>query len=163
MQLVTRKEWEAAPPRAVTRRQLAVVTAAVVHYADAPAVDLDREDDMVRAIQRYHVDTKGWDDIAYHVLVGMTGRLYQGRPVDVVGAHCQHFNTPTVGICFLTNDGITPQAGAAAVQFVQLLEFTSLHRKLAIFAHREKVHTHCPGDKLAAWVDTVRGPGGVLG
>lgn len=157
-----RDDWGAVKPTDIDLRRLHDIRAVVFHYADAPAVGLDREDDMCRAIQRHHMHTKGWDDIGYHALGGMSGDIYQGRSIDAIGSHCKGYNTPSIGYCFLTDGGITPEAGAAAVQFVQMLGFAVFHRKLTILTHREKVHTKCPGDKLAEWVEKVRSPGGPL-
>lgn len=160
---VTRGQWGARPPRQLAHRTYDQITASVIHYADLPVhATLPDEEAAVRGIQRFHMDAKGWADIGYHYLVGMTGTVYEGRPLYTVGAHCEGFNTPSFGVCFLTADGITPVAGAACVNLIQLVEYVTLHHKVAILAHREKRPTHCPGDKLFTWIVAVRSPGGPL-
>jgi hypothetical protein len=68
VKLVSRKQWGARPPKAVT--PLRPSRGVVVHYS---ASDADEQSNhrncarRVRSIQRYHMDTKGWNDIAYCV------------------------------------------------------------------------------------------------
>ena len=162
--IISREQWGAQAAKAVEFRPLDDITAAVFHYADQPhpGIDLTDEEAAVRAIQQFHMLTKGWFDVAYHALVGDTGNVYEGRPVHVNGAHCLDFNWPSVGICFLTNDGISPAAGAAAVEWLQTVEYVGLHRQVDVFAHSEKVATNCPGPILLPWVESVRSEGGPL-
>ena len=164
LNVITRDQWGAQPANpAVAVRPLDQVTAWVVHYTDAAALPLlENEEEAVRAIQNYHMLNNGWFDIAYHYLIGNDGNVFAGRRADQVGAHCQGFNTPSIGVAFLTDDGISPAAGAAFVELVQTVEFVVLHRQLNIDKHSEHVQTSCPGPKVGPWVDAVRGPGGPL-
>lgn len=164
-ELLTREQWGAREPKAVHPRDMDEVTAWVFHEADAAARGMDvlSEEELVRAIQAFHMDERDWDDVGYHYMIGNSGNVYQGRHPDWIGAHCAGFNTPSLGICFLTDGGITLAAGAAAASLVRTSEFVVLHRQLDVFAHREKVQTGCPGDALFGWVEQVRRPGDALG
>jgi len=49
--------------------------------------------------QKFHMETKGWDDIGYNFLVGgNNGYIFQGRGWNHTGAHCKGFNPTSIGI-----------------------------------------------------------------
>ena len=56
----------------------------------------------VSAIHASH-KKQGWAGIGYHFYIRTDGKIYQGRPVDTVGAHCLNHNSTTIGICFEGN------------------------------------------------------------
>lgn len=161
---VRREGWGARPWKSAELQDPVHIDRAYFHYADqsSPGQDFPHEAAAVAAIQRFHMDTRGWADIGYHAIIGMSGTVYQGRPVQHVGAHTLGHNTGSVGVCFLTNDGFGLAAGAAAVDWIDLAEFLSIHRRVAVFGHREGSATHCPGDTIMGWVERVRAPGGPL-
>ena len=61
----------------------------------------DKEVEIVREIETLHVDKLGWADIGYHFMVGPSGKVYEGRPLPVLGAHTGGFNEGSIGIGFL--------------------------------------------------------------
>ena len=73
---------------------------------------------VVRAIQLYHVEGNGWNDIGYNALVDRYGTVYEGRyggiDRNVVGAHARGFNTGSFGIAVM-GDFRTAEPPAAAV------------------------------------------------
>lgn len=97
----TRGEWAARPPK--SDPSYTSIEAAVVHHTvnsndyapgDVPGI--------LRAIQAYHMDANGWNDIAYNFLVDRFGQAWEGRGggIDqpVLGGHTLGFNTGTVGV-----------------------------------------------------------------
>ncbi len=79
---------------------------AVVHHtAGAQPSTPAQSAAIVRAIQRYHVQGNGWNDIGYNFLVDRFGQVFEGRAGgiarNVVGAHAQGFNTGSVGVAVL--------------------------------------------------------------
>ena len=72
---------------------------------------------IIRGIQAYHQDGRGWDDIGYNFVVDRFGGIWEGREggIDrpVIGAHASGFNTDTVGISILGDySGSRPSAAA---------------------------------------------------
>lgn len=72
---------------------------------------------IIRGIQAYHQDGRGWDDIGYNFVVDRFGGIWEGREggIDrsVIGAHASGFNTNTVGISILGDySGSRPSAAA---------------------------------------------------
>jgi hypothetical protein len=71
----------------------------VVHHAAGPA------NQTFEIIKSYHVVNRGFDTIGYHFLITKDGKIYQGRPDSMHGAHTkeQGMNNKSLGIC-LTGD-----------------------------------------------------------
>jgi hypothetical protein len=162
--VMQRSEWGARAPRLaqMARRKPSQITDVVFHYADLAAHgDLASEAGAVRAIQRHHMESRGWADIGYNAIVGLSGTIYDGRDHLYVPAHCAGFNTPSLGVCFLTRDAITLTAGYSA-QWVTLLGEFVLGRKLRKSVHSDHVATACPGDDLRSWLKAVTKPGQLL-
>ncbi len=43
----------------------------------------------------------GWWDITYHYIIDQSGNIYEGRPIDVRGAHVERANTGKIGVVLL--------------------------------------------------------------
>lgn len=104
MQIKTRAEWGAVPPRRNARLRLPVGELWLHHAAGAQdAGGNGFYDDDVRAIQRFHMHTRGWSDIAYNFLVDRTGTAWEGRGHSVIGGHTAGRNSISQAICAIGN------------------------------------------------------------
>jgi N-acetyl-anhydromuramyl-L-alanine amidase AmpD len=137
----------------------------VVHHSYVPNSDQFKGDETVRSIHRHHTKTNGWSDIGYHFIVSPDGlTIYEGRPADVIGAHCggtppngieRNFgNTGSIGICLIGNYD-TEEPTRAALYALSILIFSLCDRfginHDAVFGHCEawsKPPKTCPGRKL---------------
>jgi N-acetylmuramoyl-L-alanine amidase len=63
-------------------------------------------------------------NIAYHYIVDLTGEVWTGRGLDEVGAHAQHFNAHSVGICLV--GGAERDAQYTAAQWRSLQEVVAM-------------------------------------
>jgi hypothetical protein len=98
MRIVTRAEWGAKPPKSV--KKIATPTPRLwLHHSGSE----QHGKAGVRAIQAYHMASKGWSDIAYSFLVDEDGTIYEGRGVGIAGAHTEGDNSNSHGICALGN------------------------------------------------------------
>uniref|UniRef100_A0A674JM88 Peptidoglycan-recognition protein n=1 Tax=Terrapene triunguis TaxID=2587831 RepID=A0A674JM88_9SAUR len=52
-------------------------------------------------IQHYHMNNKGWCNIAYNFLIGEDGKVYEGRGWNTEGAHTYGYNDISLGIAFM--------------------------------------------------------------
>jgi N-acetylmuramoyl-L-alanine amidase/FG-GAP-like repeat len=105
--IISRASWGARAPRdtptIASRLQLAVMhhTAGTNSYsaADVPA--------LLRGVQAFHMDARGWDDIGYNFAVDRFGRVWEARAGGttraVIGAHAAGFNTTSTGVVVLGN------------------------------------------------------------
>jgi len=105
-------------------------------------------------IQGLHMDRRGYADVAYHFMIDSDGVIYEGREIDVRGAHVQGFNTGSVGIVLLGNFNESEPSQAqldSMASLVDYLRFTYEIRFLAghkDFPHQSPDGTACPGDNL---------------
>lgn len=96
----------------------------------------------MRMIQAFHQKTRGWTDIGYHNVVFDSGRVYEGRPPEVVGAHCPgHNHEPSVS---LAGDYTTTRPSAA--QMASVRELQRERGAQGLKGHRDGFPTSCPGD-----------------
>ena len=84
------------------------VDAMFVHHAgNNEYLAGDDSKDLVYAICSYHVNSRGWWDIAYNALVDRYGVIYEGRrgglDMPVQGGHTGGFNSYSTGIALLGN------------------------------------------------------------
>ncbi len=193
-QIVPRSLWGA--DESITKgpaQTTAVLRYAVVHHtagrngyarADVPAI--------LRAIQVFHVQGNGWNDIGYNFLVDRFGTVYEGRAggvtKNVVGAHALGFNTGSVGVAVLGDyDGAqSSQAAEAAVARVLAWRLDAAHVDplatmtlvsggsdrfpagipvflRAVSGHRDTGFTACPGASLYARLGAIANAAAVVG
>lgn len=185
-QIVPRSAWQAdesirreKPAYADTLRMAFVHhTAGTNDYTrlQAPAI--------VRAIELYHVQGNGWNDIGYNALVDRFGTVYEGRyggiDRNVVGAHAKGFNTGAFGIAvmgdFRTVEAPAPAGDALVRTLAWRLDLAHLDALAtfngissgnerfapgipvflrAISGHRDTGLTTCPGQRLYDLIPTI--------
>ena len=104
MDLVRRSGWGAAPPRGKPVPIPTPVAGLFLHHTVGP----DGGPDVIRSIQRFHQETRGWADIAYTWLYSPRDRVfYEGRGPGVAGAHTRGHNRTAHAVAVLGNYEIT--------------------------------------------------------
>ncbi len=104
----------------------------------------------VEQIHDYHRNVKGWSGIGYHFYIRKDGSVWQGRPIDTVGAHTLSYNAMSVGICFegnFENESMSDEqknAGKELVSYVRDLYPSVTDVK----GHGELKSTACPGENF---------------
>ncbi len=93
------------------------------------------------------------------------GRVWEGRPIALQGAHVKIANPRNMGILVLGNFEVerpTEQATSAVERFI--VEQMRLHRVPAsqIYTHRELAATACPGRNLQRLMVSARSRGGLI-
>ena len=53
----------------------------------------------VAEIDHWH-RAHGWKGCGYHKVIRRDGTIEDGRPYDMIGAHCQNHNRHSIGICY---------------------------------------------------------------
>ena len=162
-----------------------VKMAFVHHTAGTNSYAPSESDDLIRGIYSYHVQSRGWSDIGYNFLVDIYGQTFEGRygGIDraVIGAHAQGFNTGSTGVAAMgtftafdpppaTKDALrTLLAWKLDVHHVDPATVTTMvsggspkyaegavAQLWTISGHRDTGETSCPGDRLYAYLPTLR-------
>ena len=63
----------------------------------------NRSTTTVKSMRDYHVNVNGWADIGYHKVIDIAGKVHQGRPDHIPGAHEPFYNKHSLGICLIGN------------------------------------------------------------
>ena len=106
-QVVSRREWGADESLRKRPTYQSRVDAVVVHHTvNANDYSAEEVPAILRAIYAFHVRGRGWDDIAYNLLVDRFGRVYEGRAGGfrsraIKGSHTGGFNERTLGVAMI--------------------------------------------------------------
>jgi hypothetical protein len=154
MNLVTRGEWGARAPNATTPIGSAVRGVAI-HW-EGPHMGWPWPHSecagKVRSIQAFHMDTRGWNDIAYNCIVCGHGYVFEGRGQGLRSAANGDatVNSTHYAICDLAGEGddFTPEAQTGINDAAQWLGQADGEW----VGHRDLTQTACPGDTIYNWV-----------
>jgi hypothetical protein len=98
-------------------------------------------------IHNFHKNTKKWSGIGYNYFITFDGRILEGRGKNI-GAHCENYNSNTLGICFQGNfdeqhmtDAQVKAGGWLIAQLVREYGITLND----VVGHRDLAKTACPG------------------
>ena len=192
--IVPRLSWGASESirRGPPTHAPAIRFAAVHHTAGRNDYTRSQAAAVVKAIQLYHVQGNGWNDIGYNFLVDRFGTIYEGRyggvERNVVGAHALGFNTGSVGVALLGTYGSAAPSRAAQAALARLLAWrldlahvdpTSISTVIsggserfargipvllrAVSGHRDTGFTECPGDQLHARLGALAASANAIG
>ena len=117
------------------KRSRRTITEIIVHCTATP----EGKDYTVDDIRRWHTTPvskggRGWSDIGYHYIIDRYGHVYEGRDVDVSGAHCTGHNSHSIGVVYVGGldengqpaDTRTPEQKAALLKL--LVNLTRMYR-----------------------------------
>ena len=118
----------------------------IIHCADT-RTDQDFSVDDIRSWHKQ----RGFNDIGYHYYIRLDGKVYKGRDLNVIGAHCIGHNRNSIGVCF--EGGKLPNGNKWDEPMIeQSIAFNELKtalnialcKKLKISAHYEYSTKTCP-------------------
>lgn len=156
MNVVTRSQWGARAPK--NRTALNGATTITIHYEGPQMGDYSHDScpSKVRGIQAFHMDSRGWADIAYSDIVCRHGYVYEGRGpgVRTAAQGTNEGNNVSLAICAMLGAGDTvPDVLKQAIR-ERADWYTAEHGVGTIRkGHRQWHSTACPGDTLFAWVE----------
>lgn len=167
---VTRAQWGARAPGATSTNITPQYGGVAVHHVGGTRVAASSHSScagQVRGHQNHHMDTNGWDDIAYSHLVCVHGYVFEGRGeglrtaangstsgnqnwyavCGLVGGSSSNYDTVTSGLVDAFHHAITrlrQQGGAAN----------------GVNGHRNLTSTACPGNLYPLVQDGTLNPDG---
>ncbi len=117
----------------------------IVHCTATP----EGRDVSVADVTRWH-RARGFRTIGYHYLIGLDGKVYPGRPLEQVGAHCVGQNAKSVGVCYVggCDKQMHPKDTRTAAQRESLRQLVSELKArfpgATLHGHREFAAKACP-------------------
>lgn len=158
MQLITRAQWRARPRGAGAATPFEPKGVAVHWEGSGWTFPWDHAtcDDKVRGIQAYHMDGRGWSDIAYNFLACPHGYVFEGRGLNRRSAANGDTDVNTswyaVQCMWGTKSGSAPEALLTAARDAIDYCRGAGGAGTLLRGHRDMQQTDCPGDQLYAWV-----------
>ncbi len=161
-----RRRWAASPGNfRHTDWRRRTVDEYVHHTADSgpkhgAKASLRDEIEYLKRIESFHVNVRGYAGIGYSYIVMPSGRVWEGRGFEKVGAHTldpkdadgdhKYIENTELGVCFAGNFNVQKPTRRA------LFAHSLLRRRLRIkgvridrtYPHRAAYATSCPGDNL---------------
>ena len=122
------------------------ITDIIVHCSATP----EGKSFTVADIDRWHRQ-RDFAQIGYHSVIYLDGPVHKGRPIELVGAHCQGHNAHSIGICYiggLATDNKTPKDTRTPEQKQAMLnllkELRAKFPTATIRGHRDFAAKACP-------------------
>ena len=121
------------------------ITELIIHCSATP----EGKDFSAADIDRWHRQ-RGFKMIGYHYVIRLDGTIEQGRPPEMVGAHCTGHNAHSIGICYIgglapngrPKDTRTPAQKDSLWALVQAL--LKQFPNATVHGHREFANKDCP-------------------
>ncbi len=88
--------------------------------------------------------------VGYHFVIRLNGNIEQGRPIEVIGAHCVGHNRNSIGICYIggldkvgnPKDTRTEKQRKSMNDLINQL--LSEYPKASLHVHNEYANKACP-------------------
>lgn len=156
MRYVSRSSWGARSPRCTSTN--ITPKGSCVHYeGEGKLTGFPHEKcaSRVRSIQNFHMDDRGWCDIAYNFLVCEHGVVFEGRGLRKRSAAqgSDEGNQYYYAVCLMIGDDdpltlVMKEGVRDAIDYAHKNGAGGSIRK-----HSDFFNTSCPGTKLSAWVN----------
>ncbi len=145
---LTREQWQARPPKTVRTVLPHQFTAIEFHHS---ATGVMSPAAAAQSFQKFHMDTKKWQDLFYNWLIHPDGTIVEGR-----GWGTSPRNENFMVICFIGNYDQIPVTQSA--QDAGSLLVRECWRRMPQLAgkdvrwHNQRDNTGCPGKNLVQFV-----------
>jgi hypothetical protein len=139
-----------------------------VHHSAVNSADLVSKADAARQLEAFrsnHVSrTDGetglhWVDIGYHYIIDPSGRIWEGRPITIEGAHVSHTNQHNLGVMLMGNFDVQRPTRAALEALDNFVAGQMKRYRVniaSVFTHQELKSTECPGRNLQRYMLQTR-------
>ena len=158
--IVRRPAWGAEPLKPNHDPMARISKITLHHTAEVAGMGTRTDAELMKGIQDFHRNKRDWADIGYHWVIGLDGNVYEGRALDVQGAHAGGGNNvENLGISVI-GDFTRALPGARQLRTTQLFLTSQLARYRVpiteLYGHRDWKPTACPGDTLYAWLQRFK-------
>lgn len=104
-----------------------------------------------RGALKFHTHIRGWKDVGYHYMIDWEGRILEGRPVELLGAHVEKHNTGSIGIVLMGDLSRQRPTAKQVASLKALLAWLMDEYHIPpsrIGGHYQMKYTICPGTYL---------------
>lgn len=156
----SRSSWKARPPKYVNKGSMNKPSTGhwngpTVKVGGKTTWDHSKCASLIRGIQNFHMDSRGWADIAYNFIVCPHRVIFEGRGFNIWnGANGTNTaNRTSHAIMWLSGEDnpFTDGEKAAFREAVKLVSDKTLAPDKAV-GHRDHKSTACPGDERYRWI-----------
>jgi N-acetylmuramoyl-L-alanine amidase len=148
--IITRAEWSGVDWK--RRRDLGKQGTLVIHHSAAVCTTKTDSTRQWRSFQSHHINSRGWNDIAYHYGIDPNGKIFEGRGFGTEGGATRNWNRKSYAFCFLGNFESQQPTEKALAASRRLIEWGIsegwLDSDLKVIGHKETAKTACPGKNL---------------
>jgi|GEM_PF-2243749 len=162
-------DWKQTDPiESRMKRHTKAIFSLVIHHTETPNEGPLRERARLQNVQSYHINDRHWGDIAYHYLIGPSGKIYAGRAEKFQGDSGTKYDLDgRLLICVLGSFDHQLPTAPALNSLIRLVKSKAKTLGLDVVrdvsTHREVAATDCPGEALYRWIKdgglTGHGPG----
>jgi LCP family protein required for cell wall assembly len=149
--VVPRWAWDHSSPRSDTPQRQQIGGILIHHDAIRYGDDLTGEDKLAR-LARSLRNEYGWEDLPYHYLVDVDGRVFEGAPEwAVTRTRTWHDPSGLLHLALLGNYSVDRPTSAQVTSLLQLVHWKAREHGVPasrIHLHGELVATECPGRHL---------------
>ncbi|MFW5703637.1 MAG: peptidoglycan recognition family protein [Patescibacteria group bacterium] len=173
-EILPRSEWNAREPLsepeegyyAERRRPIRYIG---IHHTDTPKTY------SIGPMQEYHINMKGWGDIAYHYLIDHEGNIYEGRDTSKCSDTASDSDNYKGTLCSIINIALigdfsgSHELGETQMQALQQLTAWVAQRydisRSNVRGHKDFIledepaygQINCPGDNVYSRMNEIRG------
>ena len=159
-QLITRKTWGARPPRSTQALPFEQARGVAIHYSASQSPQKHADCfKSVRWIQDFHMDERGWQDVAYSHIVCAHGKTFRCRGIGkrTAANGTNQANSHYYAICYLGTDNanradFTDAAKAEIAFLLHDLYLPRIGKGMRVRSHSDFTSTECPGDEIRKWI-----------
>jgi N-acetylmuramoyl-L-alanine amidase len=126
-------------------------------------------DFRAKDIDKWHKQ-QGWNEIGYHFVIDLDGKIEIGREISKIGSHCKGYNSDSIGICYVGGlrngaaaDTRTEKQKSAMEMLVRLLCCMFQIDKENIYAHHDlNIMKDCPCFDVTTWLYNIEKEHGTI-
>lgn len=150
-----RESWGAIPARTGSLTAHTPVRLTIHHAGSQRGVTGPAQ---FRGWQTWHMSGQGWGDIAYHILIGVDGKVYEGRDRSYEGDSGTVYDTTGHLLVVLEGNFDVDRPTTAQLDALTMVAAWAAHEygfePSTISGHRDHAATSCPGAHLHSLIES---------
>jgi len=129
------------PNKLYSNRNLDNIYYIVLHHSASTSAN-------VHDVANFHINSRNWPGIAYHLFRDTDGTLYQVNDLETKSYHAGEYNRTSIGICIAGDfELINSNIKEIEKDITTMINWTQskINKQLKVVYHRDVRQTLCPG------------------